>query len=849
MKYLYLLFAITIAATTQAKEAYIENKGQIIDQNRVPNPSVLYLYNGKSLNVQLRKTGFSYDVWKSNADSTTTYNRIDLEFVNMNPSMRTATSGQSNDYLNYYTEYTGVNGVTHVRNYKEVTYQNVWNGIDIQFVLNGDEPKYNFIVHAGAKLNDIKLDIKGANSITQKNSSLVLATNLSDIEETVPNSYYNLNEQKTNAHASFAKNNDGTYGLNVAENIPANATLVIDPLPNILWGTYYGGGGGDKAFGSNADKFGNVYIAGITTSTSAIATSGSFQQSVAGVEDAFIAKFNTAGLRLWGTYYGGNFRDEADDIITDTSGTNVFVCGETISTSGFATAGASQASPGGSYDAFLAMFDSAGMRQWSTYLGGSADDGAYSLGTDSVNNVYVGGYTFSNNLPVFGNVHQATFGGTLDCYFAKFSPTGNKIFATYYGGNGDDSWGRLIIKNNNLYIAGRTYSTNNISTAGAYKTVLPSAGYSDAFIGKFDLLGNRQWGTYFGGSQDDGAGALAVDNSGIYFAGNAYSANGVATPGAYQTIHGGGSYDAYLAKLDNTGANILWGTYYGGSGDEVMVDIVIDKTGRLVTMGSTTSSNNIATAGTLHPAYSSSYNSFISKFTTGGQLVWGSYYEYVTPYELAIDPQNKIFICGTVTVGSISTPGAHQQFHGGGGTDAFLVKFGSCDTGFSTATVNVVFVGGTLQFNATGGGTYSWTGPNGFTSIIANPTKANAQLTDTGWYTVTVTDSGGCIDVKQVYVVVNVGVHDINNLGSFSLYPNPNNGLAQIDLDLKQQQNLSVTITDITGKTIYRINSKTYHAGKNKIELDARSLAAGTYICRLSNEYGNTVWSGKMVRE
>jgi hypothetical protein len=849
MKYLYLLCALTIAISAQGKEAYIENKGQIIDQNRAPNPSVLYLYNGNGLNVQLRKTGFSYDVWKSNADSTTTYNRIDIDFVNTSAAMRTTASGQSNDYLNYYTEYTGTNGVTHVHNYSEVVYLNVWNGIDLQFVLNGDKPKYNFIIHAGAKLSDIKLDIKGANKIAAVNNSLLLETNLSVVEESVPNSYYSINEQKSTVHAGFVKNNDGTYGLKVVENIPVNAELVIDPFPQIQWGTFYGGSGGDKALGSAADKFGNVYIGGITQSGGTMASSGAYQQNIASMEDGFIAKFNASGARLWSTYYGGTARDEVDDIAMDTSGKNIYICGQTISASVFATAGAAQASPGGSYDAILAMFDSAGVRQWGTYLGGSAVEAAYFVAVDSINNLYVGGYTYSTDFPTSGNAHQSASGGLIDCYVAKYSPSGTKIFATFYGGNSDDYIGRILVRGNALYVAGKTYSTNNMTTTGAYKSSVTASAYSEAFLTKFDLAGNRQWGTFFGGSMDDGINALAADASGIYFGGNTYSNSGITTPGAYQTAFGGGNSDAYLAKLDNTGTNLLWATYYGGTGDESMYDIAKDKTGNLVTMGATTSSGGIATAGTLHPVYNVSYNSFISKFTTAGSLAWGSYYDYVTPYELSVDPQNNIFLCGTVTTGAISTAGAYQPAHGGGGTDAFLVKFGVCDTGFGTATVNVVFVGGTLQFNATGGATYLWTGPNGFTSSSANPTIPNAQISHNGIYTVTITDAGGCQSVKTVQVTVNVGVHDIASIGSFSLYPNPNTGLAQIDIDLKQQQKLFVNITDITGRTIYTVNAKTYPSGRTKIELEMHLLPAGTYICRLQNEYGNTVSSSKMVKE
>jgi hypothetical protein len=855
MRYLSILAALLLFAfTTQAKEAYIENKGQIIDQNRIPNPSVLYLYNGKGLNVQLRKTGFSYDVWKSNADSTTTYNRIDIDFVNRSAAMRTATSGASNDYLNYYTEYTGMNGVTHVRNYSEVTYQNVWNGIDVQFVLNGDAPggtpKYNFILHAGAKLSDIKLDIKGANSITQKNNGLILATNLSDIEESVPNSYYSLNEQKTNAHANFIKNSDGTYGLNVAENIPANAELVIDPLPLILWGSYYGGSDLDQGLGSGVDNNGNVYITGQTASANTIATTGAFQISIIpGTSDVFIAKLDAAGKRAWGTYYGGARNDGGISLAVTKTLAAIFVCGVTTSPSVFATTGAAQAVNGDTLggDVFLAMFDNSGMRQWSTYFGG-VQTFAFALDIDSLDNAYITGDTRGSNLGTPG-VYHPSIAANVDGFVAKYSAQGAKVWFTYYGGERADQLEAIKVFKDHVYVAGYTPSVTNIASINAYQPVFAGGLLPDACIAAFDLDGQGVWSTYLGGTGFDDARTIFVDSTGVYVGGNTSTVLGFATPNAYQSFWGG-STDGFLAKLDLTGNSLFWNTYYGGSsGDNIHV-LTGDKAGNIVAVGQTNSPNNIATPGTLAPTFISS-GSFISSFSKNGALLWGSYYPAVLASKLAVDNNNIAYLYGTASGSAIGTPGTYQPLNGGN-NDAFVVKFSICDTGLVALGYGLPLneTHDTLHLYANGGNKYYWTGPNNFTSTAQNPVIFHAGYTTDGIYTVTATDSmSNCSETKSMHVVGNWESVSKVFLGSFSLYPNPTAGTTQIDLDLKQQQSLSVIITDITGKTVYSINSKTYHAGKNKIELDARSLAAGTYICRLANEYGNTVWSGKMVRE
>ena len=165
---------------------FIENKGQIIDQNNNLNPSVLYLYNGYRLQVQLKQTGFSYEVRKVAASfqplavssklpeaipiaigsqlltaDTVFIHRIDISFVNSNQNAKIISSDVAPDYINYYTSGTSEQGVTNVHHYKKVLYQNIYNNIDVEFVLSDEKKcgnfKYNFIVKPGGNPNDIKM--------------------------------------------------------------------------------------------------------------------------------------------------------------------------------------------------------------------------------------------------------------------------------------------------------------------------------------------------------------------------------------------------------------------------------------------------------------------------------------------------------------------------------------------------------------------------------------------------------------------------------------------------------------------------------------------------------------------
>src|SRR5205823_7063831 len=120
-------------------------------------------------------------------------------------------------------------------------------------------------------------------------------------------------------------------------------TLVIDP-PR-LWGTYYGGPTNDVINDVTVDKDDNVIAIGTTQSASGISSSGAFQTTLSGTQDAFIVKLSPAGARLWATYFGGSGGEAGYAIVTDQTG-NICAGGQTGSTSGIATAGAHQTAPG-----------------------------------------------------------------------------------------------------------------------------------------------------------------------------------------------------------------------------------------------------------------------------------------------------------------------------------------------------------------------------------------------------------------------------------------------------------------------------------------------------------------------
>ncbi|HRD39611.1 MAG TPA: calcium-binding protein, partial [Bacteroidia bacterium] len=123
-------------------------------------------------------------------------------------------------------------------------------------------------------------------------------------------------------------------------------------------------------------------------------------------------KFNSAGVRQWGTYYGGTGGDIAYSCATDAAG-NVYIVGYSATSTAnvISTAGSHQVTIGGGFDAFAAKFNAAGVRQWGTYIGGTGGEYAYSCATDVSSNLFVTGFTNSGTGISSVGSHQATYGG------------------------------------------------------------------------------------------------------------------------------------------------------------------------------------------------------------------------------------------------------------------------------------------------------------------------------------------------------------------------------------------------------------------------------------------------------
>jgi gliding motility-associated-like protein len=843
-----IAFLLLHATVMKAEFFFTENKGQVKNQHWQPRPDVLFSGAQGGFEYYMKQNGLQYQIKRvisytesdplfpseKQPDSIGIY-RVDIDWLRASPDVQIEKGEAMDFYENFYNTPLGIDSVMFVKSYRNITYKNIYEGIDLKFYEGAHSGlEYDFIVHPHADFRQIKMRIKGAKISTDKEGRLLLKTPYGEIAEGALKVFQ---EEKEVAAHWVVKGN--VVGISVTGKYDAAKPLRIDP-PVRLWGTYYYANGGD--FTSCAsDGAGNVYVSGGVAANN-MATSGAHQTILGqGGSDGFLAKFNGNGQRIWATYYGGPFSDRTVDCAVD-GNAFVYVVGMTQSVSGIASAGSYQSAlNGNASDMFLAKFDANGVRQWGTYFGGANADVCNAGTVDAAGNLYVCGYA-SSTTAVFGSpgAHQTSHGGGTgqDCVLAKFDTNGQRVWSTYYGGNRDDRPGDVALDASgaNVYLCGSTSSAGGIATAGTHQPTFNLI--VDGFVAKFNSNGVLQWGTYYGGADYDYLFSCGVDGSGnVYAFGQTTSTAGIATTGTHQQNYTA-SNDGYLFKLNGTNGQRIWGTYYGGSGIESLKGIEVSSTGEMLVSGYTTSPNQIATAGSHQPALAGTSNAFLSLFNTNGLQAWGTYYggsEYDMGFDCAFGTLGSVYLCGTAgSPSGIATAGTYQPTLNNNNA-AFLAKFEACTSPVISASSNAPFcAGNTLQLNTptVAGATYQWSGVNNFTSSQQNPSIPNATSSVSGIYTVTVTNNSGCSATASV----NVLIYAVQNLTAGSNSP----------ICEGQMLNLTATPLQVQSYTWSGVNSFSSTQQNPNIP-NVTTAQAGTYSVTILDWNGCTATSSVNV--
>jgi hypothetical protein len=475
--------------------------------------------------------------------------------------------------------------------------------------------------------------------------------------------------------------------------------LIIDPV--LSYSTYLGGSDMDYANAIAVDPSGNAYVTGYTASVdfplaNPLQSSPGFGTCTDGMANfpcfnVFVTKLNPAGTALvYSTYLGGSNEDYGAGIALDSSG-HAYVTGYTNSTD-FPVLNALQAENAGGYDVFVAELSADGASLiYSTYWGGSSDDIGTGIAVDSSGNAYISGYTASPGFPVSLGVFQSNYGGgDHDGFVVKVKSGGSEVgYSTFLGGNADDyAYGVAVDSSGDAYVTGATNSAN-LPTLNAFQpnyagglcaTAPNTFPCYDAFVAKLNPAGSALiYSTYLGGTGSDYGYAIALDgSSNAYVTGYTISTNFPTTAGALRRVFGG-SYDAFVAKLNAAGSALVYSTYLGGAGTEVGYDIALDSFGRALVTGYNYG-GYFPTASPTQAQNAGFYDAFASVLNATGSALAFSTYLGGSGDEvgrgISVDPSGNAYITGaTFSLDFPTTSGSYQPSYGGGPYDAFVTKF------------------------------------------------------------------------------------------------------------------------------------------------------------------------------
>ena len=321
---------------------------------------------------------------------------------------------------------------------------------------------------------------------------------------------------------------------------------------------------------------------------------------------------------------------------------------------------------------------------YSASIGGSSNESANAVAADAAGNTYITGVTTSVNFPV-ANAFQPNLkkgieiGVPTEAFITKLDPSGAVVYSTYLGGElSDTAYGIAVDERGNAYVTGVALSTDFPTTALALQTRANANGRGDAFITKLNPTGNALvYSTYLGGPPDQAFGiesnvgrGIAIDSTGsAYIAGHTTSAFFPLKRPAQAVFNKGSAFgfdclrlfpifvleDAFVAKLNPSGAALIYSTYLGGSGVDEAKAIAVDSAGSAYVTGTTCSidfpltvSSNDNNAGAFLVKLSSSGKNIIHARRIGGR---GSDFGN----SVAVDSEGNAYVAGQTDSDNFST--------------------------------------------------------------------------------------------------------------------------------------------------------------------------------------------------
>ena len=408
----------------------------------------------------------------------------------------------------------GANRFEDIPMFQQLTYGDIYPNIDLKAAVNGANFKYDFVLKKGAEVDDILLEYKGFDSYALCANSIDFVLSGRTVTESIPKSWLTESGKSIEVEYRIVEETSSSViiGFEICDSNFEREALVIDPEVVPEWSTYHGDSLFDTANDIVTDMWGIIFIAGTSQSLETIASAGAYQSTYAG--------------------------------------------GET--------------------DAVLTRMNQHGLRNWSTYYGGSGADTSLGLCLDYYNRLFLVGQTTSVDSIGNEDSQQVENSGMTDGFIAAFDRKGSLLWDTFFGGQSDDQICDCFAFEDGPVIALGTTESPELFSLHGLTPVEPHIGNKDIFAATFSPEGELTNGTFAGGAGDEEASAIDINEFGqVYIAGNTNSASSIATvEAAFPNLSG--PSDGFIMQLD-TMYNVFWSTYFGGEGSDYIMDIDVEE--------------------------------------------------------------------------------------------------------------------------------------------------------------------------------------------------------------------------------------------------------------------------------
>jgi PKD repeat protein len=565
---LLFLMGFTSPESALSQKGFIENKGQwderILFKASIPGGNMLLLRDGFMYNIREYEdahphSGHSFPTAKGHA--------IKVTFNNSSEKIDISGLEASSENYNFFLGKDKRFWARGVKSYRKVLLTTVYDGIDISVYTENGSPKYDIIVSPGADLSNLSFSIEGADEIRLKDNQLIMENSISDLYESIPQSYQPVASGRKYLDCRY-KLNGNVVSFEVASRPDPDLPIVIDPI--LVFSTYSGSVSDNWGYTAAFDDLGNAYSGGIVFDTVFVATPGAYDEEFnGGSVDIGILKFNQDGSRLlWATYLGGNGSESPHSLVVDPRDRSLIILGTTSSTN-------------------YPVLSNAFSRQFS---GGSP-------------------------IPNIMETNSLNYQNGSDMVISKLSLSGDELLAsTYLGGSdndglnirsnpltknyGDQFRGDVITDENGfIYVASNTNSPD-FPIKNAIQDTIGAPGLSDAVVFKMDpTLSRMEWGTFLGGSDHDAAYSIQLNGSGVsYIAGGTISQDFPLSSKAHRTTPEN-SDNGFVAAISPSGDALLGSTYVGSENDEIVYFVDLDPSGKVWVMGNSDGSSMPVSSG------------------------------------------------------------------------------------------------------------------------------------------------------------------------------------------------------------------------------------------------------------